>query len=171
LPRSDQSSLGNQSCWFFVIDPYLFRTATTNLAKLLTAKQDPIWTTFDPANQPNSRTIKMNRKLIGSSTDTGTWNGTTDAITAGVPPIQWRRITDVRKPTDTVLLFDGRCEESGSVADQSRFDGWEVMAGRRHTKGANVVFIDGHVEWRVEKQQSGGTGWEPNQTRLTWWAE
>jgi prepilin-type N-terminal cleavage/methylation domain-containing protein/prepilin-type processing-associated H-X9-DG protein len=171
LPRSDQSS-GGPSCWFFAVDPYLFQTASTNAAKLLTGKQDPIWITFEAGDQINRRTIKMNRKLIGSSTDTGTWNGTTDAITATVPPVQWRRITDIRKPTDTVLLFDGRCEESGSTADQSRFDGWEVMVGRRHTKGANVAFIDGHVEWRIETQQSGGgMGWEPNATRLTWWAE
>jgi len=171
LPRSDQS-LTHTACWFFVIDPYLLRTANTNTAKAVEVKQDPIWKTFLPGDQVNRRTIKMNRKLIGRQSETNTvWNGTTDPITAAVPQPQWRRITDIRRISDTALLFDGRCEESGSSADQSRFDGWEVMVGRRHFEGANVLFVDGHVEWRRETLQSPGTGWKPDATKFAWWAE
>ncbi|HUI08244.1 MAG TPA: prepilin-type N-terminal cleavage/methylation domain-containing protein [Verrucomicrobiae bacterium] len=173
LPRSDNAdSLDPVPCWFYAVDSYLPNQGTsvgpTSAQKMAPYKQDPIWNQFDSASRANSRTIKMNRKLVGRK---GTWNPGGDEIKAAKP--SHRRKATITDMVNTVLLFDGRCEESGSAADKSRYDGWETYVARRHSGGANVLFVDGHAEWRKEKQQTGGAGlgWENDQTRLKWWAE
>lgn len=156
---------GQVGCWFFALDPFLVNlTPNAPQARRVLVKQDPIWLTLDENTRTNFRTIKMNRKLVGNQAE-----GTGVSVSSANPPS--RRVTDVVKSTNTPLLFDGRCEESGSTADKARYDGWEPYAGRRHFTGANVLFVDGHVEYRVEKQQGGGTGWQSDQTTLDWWVD
>lgn len=159
LPRSGNSTAaGLAGCWFYAIDPYLLNapsSSQTSAQKLATFKQDPVWKTFDSASRTNWRTIKMNRKLIGKRGDP--W-GPDDALD-GPPapdPLYRNRIT-VANMANTVLLFDGRCEDNNSNGDKSRYDGYETYVSRRHFDGANVLFVDGHGEWRKEKPQTTGS--------------
>ena len=170
FPRSDGSSPDLAACWYFAVDPYLLhlKSSGTPLAKqkLALVKQDPIWTMFRESERTNYHTIKMNRKLVGKK---GAWAPQSDPISAAVPG--FRRRGDVRPPAHTVLLFDGRCEDTSTVAHKPWYDGWEPYTCRRHNNGANVLFVDGHSEWRQEKPQTGGTGWQSDQTTLNWWVE
>lgn len=171
LPRSDDST-SLPSCWFYAIDPYLMNSkvsASPSLAqKRALIKQDPIWMTFSSDSLTNCRTIKMNRKLVGMN---GKWNPGTQKICEANP--EYRRKITIANHINTVLLFDGRCEETKSSGDKARYDGWETYAARRHLDGANVLFVDGHVEWRKETPQSDGTrtGWEKDHTTLDWWVQ
>jgi prepilin-type N-terminal cleavage/methylation domain-containing protein/prepilin-type processing-associated H-X9-DG protein len=168
LPRSDDSA-GVSACWLFAVDGYLghpvagLPTAEQKVARI---KQDPVWTGFDSQARTNYHTLKMNRKLVGKRV---LWNPSNDPVSDAVPSA--RRKGDVVDGANTVLLFDGRCEESNSPVDRMRYDGWEVYVSRRHLVGANVNFVDGHVEWRQEKAQTSGTGWQTDFTRLDWWVE
>ena len=167
LPRPTATP-NDHASWFYAIDCYL---GSVNAADSIDAarktaliKQDPIWNTFDTAARVNQRTYKMNKKLLGNSSQTVTGD------ISGWNPA-WRRISEISKPSTTVLIFDGRCESTTSTADKARFDGWEPYAAPRHKNGTNVLFIDGHAKWHREKAQSGGTGWEVDQTSLDWWVE
>jgi prepilin-type processing-associated H-X9-DG protein/prepilin-type N-terminal cleavage/methylation domain-containing protein len=171
LPRSDDADASDPiPCWFYAVDPYLLNRAVSPspsaVQKLALFKQDPIWTTFDSNSRANWRTIKMNRKLVGQK---GVWNPGTDLVNNAIP--SHRVKVTINDMANTVLLFDGRTEDSNSSGDKSRFDGWEVYVDPRHFGGANVLFVDGHAEWRKEKQQATGaaTGWENDQTTLNWW--
>jgi prepilin-type processing-associated H-X9-DG protein/prepilin-type N-terminal cleavage/methylation domain-containing protein len=168
FPRSDRSA-GEAACWFYAIDPYLLSRATGSGQKAALVKQDPVWRTFDSASRTNWRTIKMNRKLVGHKT--GSWSPSQAINPVTTIPFYRTKVT-VADMANTVLLFDGRCEDSNSAGDKSRLDGWETYVARRHSGGANVVFVDGHAEWRQEKRQIGGigAGWEDDQTTLKWWA-
>jgi prepilin-type processing-associated H-X9-DG protein len=90
-----------------------------------------------------------------------------DKIKDALPP--HRKTITITDSANTALLFDGRCEDSNSPVDKARYDGYEVYVARRHSSGANVIFVDGHGEWRQEKQQVGGSGWEKENTTLKWW--
>ena len=84
-------------------------------------------------------------------------------------------MTDCSEPGRTVLLFDGRAEDE-QTEDESlsiialRSDGTEGYVARRHRDGANVLFVDGHIQYRREKPQTTGMqkGWEVDQTSLIW---
>ena len=175
LPRSgDSDSAGLEGCWFYAVDPYLLGMASktqTPAQKTALFKQDPIWKTFDSNARTNWHTIKMNRKLIG--TKNGKWTPYNDKLDGPpAPDPMYRSVLTIADSVNTVLLFDGRCEESDSFQDKERYDGWETYAARRHSGGANVLFVDGHAEWRMEKQQMTGMkyGWANDQTTLKWWA-
>jgi prepilin-type processing-associated H-X9-DG protein/prepilin-type N-terminal cleavage/methylation domain-containing protein len=161
---------GPFTCWFYAVDPYVLApgssTTPTNAQKLALIKQDPSWSRFDASSRIKWRTIKMNRKLVGKAKEG------VDVPACDANPPQ-RRITQVPHPDTTPLLFDGRCEESNSSVDKARYDGWETYVARRHLDGANVLFVDGHVQWRKETPQSDGTrtGWEKDQTTLDWWVQ
>ena len=109
---------------------------------------------FRESERTNYHTIKMNRKLVGKK---GAWAPQSDPISAAVPG--FRRRGDVRPPAHTVLLFDGRCEDTSTVAHKTWYDGWEPYTCRRHNNGANVLFVDGHSEWRQEKPQTKWAAW------------
>lgn len=168
LPRSDNAEPDAIPCWFYAVDPYLLNktdsSSPTAAQKLALFKQDPIWSTFDKNERIDWRTIKMNRKLVGKK---GVWHPGSDKISEAVP--SHRMKVTINNMANTVLLFDGRCEE-GTAQEKSRFDGWEVYAARRHIEGANILFVDGHAEWRKETLQVGGTGWKSDETSLNWWA-
>ena len=68
-------------------------------------------------------------------------------------------IDSISFPSKTVLLFDGRVNTG--VADN--YDGFYGSVAQRHSRGANILFMDGHVE-RIQNGDSDGTaneGW-PN---------
>ena len=170
LPQPDDQK-PDDNAWFYAIDPYLLNGAAsgsrTLAQKLALIKQDPIWKTFDSGSRTNCRTIKMNRKLIGK---TPGFSQVDDKIEDATPP--HRKKVTIANWANTVLLFDGRCEDGNSLVDKKRYDGYETYVARRHFGGANVLFVDGHAEWRKEKQQTTGTklGWKSEDTTLKWWA-
>ena len=162
---------GDAAIWIYAIDPYvlnLLPPGTATLAQEIAAiKQDPIWLTFDTGARMNWRTIKMNRKLIGSSNNVGKAN----AVFADINP-KYRRIGGIMKLATTPLLVDGRVEESNSAADKSRYDAYETYTALRHANGANILFIDGHMEWSNKGTPSGGVGgWAQDTTPWDWWTE
>ena len=167
-PKSDY---GDTAIWIYAIDPYVLNqlpsTTATRLQKIAPVKQDPLWLTFDAVARVNWRTIKMNRKLIGRSDNFGKAN----AIFADIEP-KYRRLNRIFKPVMTVLLVDGRVEESNSAADKCRYDAYETYAALRHGGGANILFIDGHQTWSNQGAPSGGVGgWAQDSTPWDWWVE
>jgi len=166
-----KSNYGDAAIWAYAIDPYVLNLLPPDTAtlpqKIAKVKQDPIWLKFDAVARVNWRTIKMNRKLIGSSNNVGGVN----ASLANITP-KYRRISTIERYATTPLLLDGRVEETTSVADKSRYDAWETYAALRHSNGANILFIDGHLEWSNKGTPSGGIGgWTQNSTPWNWWVE
>jgi len=122
-------------------------------------KEDPIWSTFDAGSRTDWRTIKMNRKLAFP---------TNDVSTTKVASL--RRITQINNPDATPLLFDGTVEKTKSDAYKTRHDGWEVHVELRHHRGANILFVDGHVQlWQAGKQKDNDVGWKDDTTGLNWY--
>ncbi len=157
------------SAWFYVIDSYLKNTPVgstpTTAQRLALVKQDPIWTTFDAGSRTNWRTIKMNRKLVGNSGQSATLS-----VSNAVPA--WRRRADIVRPVTTPLLMDGSVEVTGSTVIQAQYHAWEVYVELRHFSGANLCFVDGHLEWWNKGiPQTNGVGWNSDSTPLDWWVE
>ena len=148
LPLESNSGSCSGEVWFKAVDRYI----TTNILsenqaeistkeKLALVKQDPVFNTVSQDKKDNTRTIKMNTQLVQGSMCN-------------------RMIDSIRFPSKTVLLFDGRINNT-SVA--SKYDGSYGSVAQRHSRGANILFMDGHVE-RVKNGDSDGTaneGW-PN---------
>ncbi len=164
LPRSNNSSTskdGSKNCnaevWFKAVDRYLTalqlpgkRDEISLQERLLLVKQDPVFKTVPLSEQDKTRTIKMNQSLVSSSECQ-------------------RSIETIEDTTKTVLLFDGRINSSG-VADN--FDGLYGSVAQRHSKAANILFIDGHIEC-IKNGDSDGTtneGWPNRQAgkELIW---
>ena len=149
LPLEDNN---NPSCsgevWFKAVDRYILtdtlpenQTEISTKEKLLRIKQDPVFKTIPQDKKDNTKTIKMNTQLVQGSMCS-------------------RMIDSISFPSKTVLLFDGRINNT-SVA--RRYDGSYGSVAQRHSKGANILFLDGHVE-RIQNGDSDGTaneGW-PN---------
>ena len=148
LPLESNSGSCSGEVWFKAVDRYI----TTNILsenqaeistkeKLALVKQDPVFNTVSQDKKDNTRTIKMNTQLVQGSMCN-------------------RMIDSIRFPSKTVLLFDGRINNT-SVA--SKYDGSYGSVAQRHSRGANILFMDGHVV-RVKNGDSDGTaneGW-PN---------
>ncbi len=155
LPMEDNSgqSDSGMSCsgevWFKAIDRYIItdtlpenQTEISIKERLLRIKQDPVFGTVSQDKKDNTRSIKMNTQLAQGSMCT-------------------RMIDAIRFPSKTVLLFDGRINNP-IVA--SKFNGSFGSVAQRHSRGANILFVDGHVE-RIQNGDSDGTineGW-PNE--------
>jgi prepilin-type N-terminal cleavage/methylation domain-containing protein/prepilin-type processing-associated H-X9-DG protein len=157
LPRpnnSDTSKDGTKECsaevWFKAIDRYLMalqppsnRDTISLEERLLQVKQDPIFKTVPLSKQDTTRTIKMNQNILPASECQ-------------------RSIETIGETTRTVLLFDGRINNT-SVADN--YEGSYGSVAQKHSKAANILFIDGHVE-RIQNGNSDGTtneGWPDRQ--------
>ena len=154
LPLEDNSATSDSGIpcssevWFKAIDRYITtdilpvnQTDISTKERLSLIKQDPVINTVTQDKRDNTRTIKMNTQLAQDSMCN-------------------RMIDSISFPSKTVLLFDGRINNT-SVADN--FDGSYGSVAQRHSRGANILFMDGHVE-RVQNGDSDGTaneGW-PN---------
>jgi prepilin-type N-terminal cleavage/methylation domain-containing protein/prepilin-type processing-associated H-X9-DG protein len=172
FPFPNNSAFGEDGAhrdlsWFCALDKSL--CSATNIAKVaseergLFIKQDPVIKRMKSAWWTNMHTIKMNENL-----------GRFDPSGAETKSWFWR-MSDCKEPGRTVLLFDGRGEDEQTDEEPLsiialRSDGTEGYIARRHRDGANILFVDGHIQYRREKSQSTGTqkGWEVNQTSLIW---
>ena len=178
--------------WFNALDMYLNRNikdatnATGRNYGLI--KQDPIWpslpgslTTGVSGNQ-SARTYKMNA-YIGR--DAASW-------AAGEPTdtVIWTRSTQLKRSTDTVLMFDSVAPDciidsslglSGGDTFQTNFYGDEAYIGLRHNgkKAANVLCADAHVATYTQpilvqtlsKNFPGGSGSSGTDTLRSWYYE
>lgn len=145
---SDSGTPCNGELWFKAVDRYLItdtlpdsQTEISTKERLLQIKQDPLFKSLPADEQDNTRTIKMNTQLTQGS--------------------MCRRLIDtISFPSKTVLLFDGRINNT-TVA--SKFDGSYGSIAQRHSKSANILFVDGHVEGIQNGDSDGSTneGW-PN---------
>jgi len=146
LPLESNSGLCSGEVWFKAVDRYIMtdalpenQTEISTKEKLLQIKQDPVFKTISQDDKDITRSIKMNTQLAQ-----GTMCN--------------RMIDSISLPSRTVLLFDGRVNNT-IVA--SKYDGSYGSVAQRHSKGANILFIDGHVE-RIQNGDSDGTaneGW------------
>lgn len=155
LPRPNNSSTSkdntkncNAEVWFKAVDRYLTalqppteRDEISLEERLMLVKQDPIFKTIALSKQDTTRSIKMNSNLVPASECQIS-------------------IESIKNPTMTVLLFDGRINNDG-VADN--FEGSYGSVAQRHSKAANILFLDGHIK-NIQNGNSDGTtneGW-PN---------
>jgi prepilin-type processing-associated H-X9-DG protein len=168
FPFPNNSAFGENDahrdlCWFCALDKLL--SPATNIAtqanqeRALLIKQDPVIRKMKAAWWTNMHTLKMNENL-----------GRFDPSGAETKSWFWR-MSDCPEPARTVLLFDGRAEDEQTEEEPLsiialRSDGTEGYVARRHRGGANVLFVDGHVQYRREKVQTAGMqlGWEVNNT-------
>ena len=149
----DGTKICNAEVWFKAVDNYLTTLQLpsemeeiSQEERLLLIKQDPLFKTVTLSKQDTTRTIKMNQNLLQASECQ-------------------RSIETIENPTRTVLLFDGRINNT-SVADN--YEGSYGSVAQRHSKAANILFIDGHVE-RIQNGNSDGTtneGWPNRQAGL-----
>jgi prepilin-type processing-associated H-X9-DG protein/prepilin-type N-terminal cleavage/methylation domain-containing protein len=58
------------------------------------------------------------------------------------------RLSDIRSPAETICIFDcpGSCGGWSAIASYTTTYG-DLNVAERHAKGANVLWIDGHVSW------------------------
>ncbi len=146
--KSDSGAPCSGEVWFKAVDRYIItdilpenQTEISTKERLIRIKQDPVFKTISQDKKDNTRSIKMNSQLAQGSMCS-------------------RMIDSISFPSRTVLLFDGRVNNT-TVA--SNFDGSYGSVAQRHSKGANILFADGHVE-RIQNGDSDGTaneGW-PN---------
>jgi prepilin-type N-terminal cleavage/methylation domain-containing protein/prepilin-type processing-associated H-X9-DG protein len=167
-----EDEYGDAACWYYAINPYILRTKTTAAQvdaanRMDLYKQDPVWTRFTGDAATNGRSIKMNRKLLGRK---GAWNITSN-VTNAVPSFRHRN--EIVRAATTPLLFDGVVETVASINDWRRFDGWEPKVALRHSGGANILFVDGHVIlWKKgTPNATSPDGWASDTTGLTWWVD
>ena len=149
LPLESNSGSCSGEVWFKAVDRYITtdilpenQTEISTKEKLMLIKQDPIINTVTQDKKDNTKTIKINTQLVQGSMCS-------------------RMIDSIRFPSKTVLLFDGRINNT-TVA--SKYDGSYGSVAQRHSRGANILFMDGHVE-RIQNGDSDGTaneGW-PNE--------
>ncbi len=148
LPLESNSGSCSGEVWFKAVDRYILtdilpenQTEVSTKEMLLRIKQDPVFNTISQDKKDNTRSIKMNSQLAQGSMCS-------------------RMIDSISFPSRTVLLFDGRINNT-SVADN--YSGSYGSVAQRHSRGANILFMDGHVE-RIQNGDSDGTaneGW-PN---------
>jgi len=147
LPLKNNSGSCSGEVWFKAVDRYIItdilpenQTEISTKERLMRIKQDPVFKTIPQDKKDNTRTIKMNTQLA---------KGTTCH----------RMIDSINFPSRTVLLFDGRVNND-TVA--RNFDGSYGSVAQRHSKGANILFADGHVERVQNGDGDSDEGW-PNE--------
>jgi prepilin-type processing-associated H-X9-DG protein/prepilin-type N-terminal cleavage/methylation domain-containing protein len=143
---------GEQTLWFTALDPFLNaiggvnRTGVAAERAYKTYKQDPVWDTFDGGKNSGAadttkefaRTYKMNSMLRRNH-----------------PVYMQAKITDCKPSANFVYLGDGlSLDQTGPVPNQfesGQFsmevnDVTQASPALRHYGGANILFVDGHVE-------------------------
>ena len=152
-----------QALYWNVLDPFLQQTADPNAGRTGVAverqykkwKQCVVYDNFPPvkgtAGQDNltefAKTYKMNTHLRSQWMD------------GSVRRTSTLKVTQVKRNTEVVLYGDGisldltgdipSLDESGAFSMVVGDDSDTVTAaipGLRHSKGANIVFVDGHAE-------------------------
>ncbi|GAX62943.1 type II secretory system protein [Candidatus Scalindua japonica] len=146
LPLESNTGSCSGEVWFKAVDRYITtdilpdnQTEISTKERLMLIKQDPVINTVAQDKKDNTRTIKMNTQLTQGSMCN-------------------RMIDSIRFPSKTVLLFDGRINNQ-TVA--SKFEGSYGSVAQRHSRGANILFLDGHVG-RVQNGDTDGStndGW------------
>ena len=139
--QSDSGMPCSDEVWFKAVDRYIItgtlpesQTEISIKERLVRIKQDPVFETISQDKKDNTRSIKMNTQLSQG-------------------PMCSRMIDSIRFPSKTVLLFDGRINNK-IVA--SKFEGSYGSVAQRHSRGANILFVDGHIE-RIQNGDSDGT--------------
>ena len=92
-------------------------------------------------------------------------NSTKYTLAGSYPYPQMPKIIQIRRPVETVLLFD--CAFSPTAETPSAFNSvnpagrWRTFASR-HNKGGNVLLVEGHVEYfKAAVVIAGGNGGTP----------
>ena len=126
---------------FKVVDSYLTtlqlpseRDEISQEERLLLIKQDTIFRNGVSFKTRYNTHNKMNQNLLPAS-------GCQQSIET------------IQESTKTVLSFDGRINSDGIA---NKFEGSYGSVAQRHSKTANALFIDGHVE-RIQDDNSDGT--------------
>jgi prepilin-type processing-associated H-X9-DG protein/prepilin-type N-terminal cleavage/methylation domain-containing protein len=157
------TTFGESALWFNALDPFLAakqgRPGATGVAAgraYKTYKQCVVWETFEGERDSGAqsdtkefaRTYKMNTHLR--------WNNITRLPpTSSTFVVAPARFTDIREPARFVYLGDGiSLDYTGQIPSQwesGQFsmevnDPSEANPALRHQKGANILFVDGHVE-------------------------
>jgi len=108
LPLESNSGSCSGEVWFKAVDRYITtdilpenQTEISTKEKLMLIKQDPVFSTVTQDKKDNTKTIKINTQLVQGSMCS-------------------RMIDSIRFPSKTVLLFDGRINNT-TVA--SKYDG------------------------------------------------
>jgi len=133
-----------RALWFNALDAYLelpskrYRAGASARRNYAPIKQDPVWSRFSPARQQVNRTLKMNEHFG-------------EPASADELPGQGYRFHtagDVPDPAQTVLFVDGRANDIAprDTFMRRRFGATEGLVAPRHGDGANVAFVDGHVD-------------------------
>jgi general secretion pathway protein G len=154
---------GPTALWFNAVDPYLGalsgRPNATGVAadrSYKTYKQCVVWDTFEGDKfegaqgdtKEFSKTFKMNSHLRRNNVTRRPPNSSTFVIGPA-------RITDVKRSSEFVLMGDGiSLDQTGPIPGQwenGQFsmevnDITEATPALRHQNGANILFVDGHVE-------------------------
>lgn len=131
LPHPDRNSQSTRDyCWFRHVDPYLGES------NLHTIKQCPSWDGYNKyKNTTDEHSIKMNGAL-----------GPKELPTSKTKYRYWTTYSSM-KTMHTVLLLDGRMDKPfNTYTDTSKKRPYKDIANR-HLGGANLLFLDGSVEY------------------------
>lgn len=162
------TTYGEASLWFNAVDPYLGAKANENRGGVAggrsykTYKQCVVFEAFEgdqtTGNQNDTkefaRTYKWNSYLRRNNAPRRP-NPTNPANTT---TYIHAKVTDVRRPTDFVMIGDGLSLDTtgmvGNVYESGQFsmevnDATEATPALRHKGGANILFVDGHVQHMV----------------------
>ena len=161
--------------WFVAVDKFMpgsgvttspagSATLISSMVAEVSAKQDPVWEEFSPADRLKNRTIKMNDEFGESKRASGSDDG-----------IRFVRDSNIKHSANTVMIGDGRAADIASAATfNAHFHFSEGSVGLRHRQGANIGFADGHAGYIYQDTRmmlSGNLAWYPEsdpRQKLAW---
>lgn len=108
--------------------------------------------------------------------DTWEGRGPQDELDDGTPTKEWVRSLEDRNPSAKDLAVDATLQDSDSgsfvkVEAGGIWDTWSVYDRTNHIRrgskpdGGNVLFLDGHLQWRPFSEMRNRAGSDP----LHWW--
>lgn len=146
LPSLTQSDLGSPY-WFEVILPYVSKG-------IYNCPSDPATKYLDGDNGRNSIAYGAATKVVFYSTNN-----------------IHKRLVQIKNPSKVVVIADSTGDNNHAdrilkflIAAEAKMatvgDNWRYGVNPRHSNGANVLFVDGHVEWELlRKLCAGDTLW------------